>query len=518
LLVLHFFVEEGPFTLTQALLVVSLGWLSLVKFDGMMETMTVTTIIAVDNILRHRRFPWILPLLAASLLCFWIAAGQRLDSLGPFLCHSWQIASGYTEAMMLSGENELLGVGCFLLAAALLCALIGYVAWLRHRFFSLLPLLGLVAIIFINFKHGYVRYDGHEITATVGLLLASMTGLAIVWPMRKEYLRLAGLLQLVVISVLASSTFGSWGPKRELPVQLARTLAIRRLLAPVKMLCKPGYLQEAYETSLAVLRDRYTIPPIKGGVDIYSWNQASLFAYGLRYQGRPVMQSYCAYTAELAELNAAFLRSHCAASNLLFRIEPIDCRFPSLEDGRSWPELLTRYDFKGTTDAEGTFLLLSRSAVPREYHLTPLQNTSACFGERVNPCSTTNGPVWAEIEIKKSVMGSIISALYKPPMLLLSVSLRDGGQYSFRLVPAMARSGFLLSPVIGDNMSFASLVSSNGLARLADREVMSMTIYASTPSGSTACYQSPMQVRFYRLDYPWQDFNGTDVEAGGKTN
>jgi len=517
LLVLHFFVEEGPFTLTQALLVISLGWLSLVKFDGMIETMVVTGVIAADNILRHRRFPWILPLLAVSILCFWIAAWQRLDSLGPYLCHSWQIASGYTEAMML-GNNELPAVGCFLLAAALLCALIGHVAWLRYRFFGLLPLSGLVAILFINFKHGYVRYDGHEITATAGLLLASMTGLAVVWPMKKRHLRLAGFLQLLAISVLASFTFGSWGPRGHLPVQLARTFAIPRLVAPVISLCEPGYSQRAYETTLANVHDRYPVPVLEGGVDLYPNKQIILFAHGLRYQGRPALQSYSAYTSELAELNASYLRSDRAASNILFRVEPTDNRFPSLEDGRSWPELLTRYDVRGTSDAVGSYLLLSRSVAPREYRLTPLQNLPARFGEPVNPPSATNGPVWVEMEIENSMAGSIISALYKPPVLSLTVSLRGGGRHDFRLVPALARSGFLLSPVIEDNMSFASLVSKKGQAWLADREVISMTISACTQSGTTACYRSPMQIRFYRLDYPRQDFDLTHVEAGKRTN
>jgi hypothetical protein len=86
------------------------------------------------------------PLLAASLLFFWVGAGQRLTSIGPYFLNSWRITNSYTEAMMLSGENDLQDIGCFLLVAVLLCALTGYVAWLRHRFFGLLPLLGLVAL------------------------------------------------------------------------------------------------------------------------------------------------------------------------------------------------------------------------------------------------------------------------------------------------------------------------------------------------------------------------------------
>ncbi|MGA2242337.1 MAG: hypothetical protein ABSH11_09920 [Verrucomicrobiota bacterium] len=505
LLFLHFFVEEGSFSPTQALLVVSLGLLSLVKFTGLMESVMVVAVIAADNICRHRRFPWIVPLLAASFLCFWIVAGQHLSSLGLFFLNSWRITSGYTEAMMRTVKNEIQNAGCFLMMATLLCTLIGYVAWLRHRFFGMLPLLGLVAIVFISFKSGYVRNDEHETFAVMGLSVASLAGLAIAWPVAKQSVRLASLLLLVVILFFASSTLSRCFSREQLPEQLARTLDIHRVLAPIKLLSEPGYLREAYEKSLADVRAKYPIPPMGGEGDIYSMNQAILFAYGLRYHARPVVQSYSAYTPELAELNAAWLRTGRAASNLLFIIEPIDHRFPALEDGRSWPELLTRYHLtryhiKNTNDALGTCLLLSRSAVPREYHLTPLQRTSIHFGEPVNPPSATNGLIWAEIEMEKSLIGTMVSTLYKPPILVLTVSLRDGRQFDFRLIPAMARSGFLLSPVIGDTMSFALLASTDGQAQLAGREVMSMTISARTQSGSTICYRLPIQLRFYRLD------------------
>ena len=69
----------------------------------------------------------------------------------------------------------------------------------------------------------------------------------------------------------------------------------------------------------------------------------------------------------------------------------------------------------------------------------------------------------------------------------------------------MAGGGFLLSPLIADTRSFAALAST-GRQDLAGLEVVSMTISAGTESGSTRCYQSPMAVRFYRLDFPRQDF------------
>jgi hypothetical protein len=99
----------------------------------------------------------------------------------------------------------------------------------------------------------------------------------------------------------------------------------------------------------------------------------------------------------------------------------------------------------------------------------------------------------------------VVSSLYKPPVLMLTVSLQDHSQRRFRIVPGMAGGGFLLSPLIADNRSFVELAST-GQQNLTGLEVVSMTISADTGSGATRCYQSSMPVRFYRLDFPLQNF------------
>jgi hypothetical protein len=312
------------------------------------------------------------------------------------------------------------------------------------------------------------------------------------------------LCLLIASTLFASSVFNCWLPGDGLWKQLAGTFSIYNLLAPV-VGPYTGYLRSNYEKNLASERKTHPLPPIEGDADLYSYDQTILFAHTLPYQPRPVIQSYSAYTLELAEMNAAHLRTARAASNILFAIQPINDRFPSLDDGRSWPELLTLYDLKGASDDKGTFLLLSRAAAAREFHLTPLQNTSARFGEPVTLPAATNGPVWVEIEIKKSLAGTVVSTLYKPPVLMLTVSLQDHTERRFRLVPGMAGGGFLLSPLIADTRSFAALAAT-GRHDLAGLEVVSMVISARTGSGSTRCYQSPMAVRFYRLDFPRQDF------------
>jgi len=85
----------------------------------------------------------------------------------------------------------------------------------------------------------------------------------------------------------------------------------------------------------------------------------------------------------------------------------------------------------------------------------------------------------------------VVATLYKPPALQLTVSLQDGRQLVFQVIPGMARSGFLLSPLIKNNRSFVSLAAVDGGRNLTGLEVTAMTISAVTASGSTVVINHP---------------------------
>ena len=504
LLCQHFFMEEPTLTPTQILLAASMGWLSLVKFTNLMECAIVIAVIAADYVFRQRRFPWIVAVWVASLLFFWVAAGQHLDSLEPFLLNSCRITAGYTEAMMLSGETETRAAVCYLLLAALLCVLFGRLAWLRRRYFAVLPTTALGMILFIVFKMGYVRNSWeHEATSAMVLVLVSLMCLAVV---RQGQKRLLGAVMclLVFAMLFASSTFNYWLPGNGLGRQFVQSFRLTSLFAPVAA-SVTGSLRNEYESSLASERKDFLLSSIKGSADLYSYNQIFLFAHGLSYQPRPVIQSYSAYTPELAEMNAAHLRTAQAADNILFAIQPLDGRFPTLDDGLSWPELMTRYDLKGVADAEAKFLLLSRAVAPRTFHLIPLQKVTARMGELIAVPTMIKDPVWVEIVIKKTLAGKLASTFYKPPVLMLEVTLKDDTKHGYRLVPGMAASGFLLSPIIADNASFAALATTGWRQDLASSEVKWLAVSVNTQFGSTAYYQSPIAMRFYCLHCPLPD-------------
>ena len=309
----------------QAALVIALALASLVKFNVLVDTAMVLACITLDDIFRRRRFPWLAPLFAAAVLGFWVAARQPLSGLAPFLRTVPLLTSGYTEAVMLTGPDALLDAVCFLLAAAMVCALAGYATWVRHRLPGIFALLGFAFLLFTAFKHGNVRHDFHEAAATLDLSLLSLAALAAAWPLRNSLVgtrsnaslnksdavarvpAIVCLLPTALVLLFTAVVFGRYFD-RGLPAHLLETFTPRNLLGPAKPLLDPAYLPKGYEGYLADLRDSTPLPPIQGTVDTYPGNASALLAWGYDYHPRPVMQSLVAYTPQLEELNAAFLR------------------------------------------------------------------------------------------------------------------------------------------------------------------------------------------------------------------
>jgi hypothetical protein len=511
LLLLHFSVEERPFTVTQAMLVISLALLSLIKHSIFTIAVVTVLIIAADNVFRQRRFPWIVLAFAGGIFFFWVLAGQRLSWFGLFLRGASEIVNGYTEAMMWQQPTDKVDILRFWGVAIAVGALVGYVVCKQHRLFGLLPLLGFAFIVFAAFKYGYVRHDGHEVAATNLLLLAALLWLPVAWCIvwqRSRWLIPAVLLPLICATLLASLSLRHYANVGLFSV-LAKQLSVQNLLAPAKIFRE--FLEDrqhsfrSYNAYGAGLRAG-TFPnlDIHGSADVYPLSQTLALPLGLTCRPRPIFQSYSAYTPKLAEMNAAHLRSDRAADHILFDVWTIDGRFGSQDDSLSWPELLTRYDITGAAER---YILMKKSVTPRQYKLTPIGETVARFDETIEIPSMIGGPIWVRINIRQSLYGNIIAMLYRPTRVSLTVSTRSGRAYVGRLLTATARAGFLLSPLVENRQSFFALASTNWQHELADLEVASARITSDGGTAEASCYQSPVRLRFYRLDFQRQDLS-----------
>ena len=514
LLLLHFFVEERPFSLIQATLAASLSLLSLIKHSIFIIAVVTVLIVAADNLFRQRRFPWIVLAFAGGIFFFWVLAGQQLTGFGVFLCGASEIISGYTEAMMRWQPTDKVDVLRYWEVAIALCVLVGYVAYEQHRLFGLLPLLGFVFIVFVAFKHGYVRHDEHEIPATNLLLLAALLWLPVAWcivSQKRRWLAPAVLLPLIFATPLALLSLERYANGGLVSV-LAQQLTARNLSASTKIFHEDRQQSLcSYDANLANSRTGLPNLQVHGSTDVYPLSKTPALASGLTCRPRPIFQSYSAYTPKLAEMNAAHLRSDRAPDHILFDVWTIDGRVAAQDDGLSWPELLTRYDVTGMT---GQYVLMKKSVTPRQYQLTPIGETVASFDERIQIPSMIGGPIWVRIDIRRSLYGKIVAMLYRPPRVLLTLFTRSGRASGGRLLPGEARAGFLLSPVVENRQSFFALASTNWQHELSDLEVVSARITAGDGKAVASQYESPaVRVRFYHLDFQRPESAGQSFQA-----
>ena len=234
-------------------------------------------------------------------------------------------------------------------------------------------------------------------------------------------------------------------------------------------------------------------------VDAYGFDQWVLMEGGVRYDPRPILQSYLAYTPALSRLNARFLRSADAPNQLLMQVTAIDGHYPSMEDALSWLPLLSDYQPRQPIDASLPVLPLQRRSKALGVDLLPYPATTATFGQLV-PVPDVHGLVWAHLDVQLTPLGTLLQAAFKAPPLDMIVITADGTHRTFRLIPANARGGFLLSPAVLDNPSFAALTPAFDTPGLRSTRVTAVAVVPDPVGEVPGCYRKEFAVQFSRLE------------------
>jgi hypothetical protein len=433
-------------------LVTVLALAGLIKFTFMIAAATAVGGAALASVLR-RRVPWEVPAWVSLVVLWWVAAGQPPGDLPLFIGRSLEVAGGYSAGMSTNGYAPEIAYALAVMTVSAAAVLVA--GWRRDRLKAAGEAGAFATLSFLAFKAGFVRHDGHVLvaaTTAVGMML---------WYFPACW-RVGGAARLLATGGLlgglafAAQAFGHYTPGGLLRALAAPAGQIPAAVqAGVRMADGTEELAAAFDANMAAIRAGSPLPTITGTVDVYPWAIAVPVAWKYAYRPRPVFQSYQANTPTLAELNADHLRGPDAPETVLFDVQPIDAQYPSLADGPSWLELLSRYDVR---DAAAPFVILDRRATPVGYALEPLVDMEARVERLVSVPTSDSGWIWAVIDMRETFEGRVLTAAFKPPYVAIDVRTRDGARRSFRLVPGMAAAGFLLSPVIDSRSEFALLL------------------------------------------------------------
>lgn len=377
----------------------------------------------------------------------WWALGQSFAELPSWLANSARIAAGYSTAMSLDGRplvTQLAYVAVLLGVAALVLRFASEPRSRRELAFACAAAL----CLFVAAKAGLVRRASHPVTL-FGFVALSVSIAGSTAP-RAWSRASATALRLAAASVMIAGTSLTMRVRAAdfVPAQLHETLVhaltnATRLAEPARTLAELEREREHACAAVALPRVRAAVRD--ADVDLLPSSQGIVFANGLAWRPRPVLQSYCTFDAELQQLDAAFYAAASAPEFVLFEAGTLDWRLPNMDDAPAIVELARCYE---PALAEQGWLLWRRksSAVPQTAPTLVLERELA-FGETFEwPAASARGAYLLALDVETTLAGRAWSALSRAAPLYLEVWTDDGDYQKTRIVPEMMRTGVLVSP------------------------------------------------------------------------
>lgn len=401
----------------------------------------------------RREAAWLAGSFAVVFLGLWVGHHQNLAALPDFFRYGLQVSLGYVEAMAVYEQPAMLVVGLGALLSIVAYAFL-YLYHQADRRAALAAVLLLGAVIYINWKHGFVRADGHVLAHFIMCLLVVCS-----YPALTDDNRAHGRAKGAALWLAAAFSFAGIGLVSLPAVTQAPGGWNLRVHAVVSALLDPAAYRRSLDSGLNQLAKRIDQPNLRnlveqGTVDHLGGDQVYTLLNRFNYTPRPAIQGYTTYTEALNRLDEQFYRGDRRPQFVIQRFETIDGRFPTLDDSLTLRLVLQNYDY---VMEEGGLLLWERPAqfvVPGPETETVLLQRTARFGETIAVPDNGGRPVWAVVKVKPNVLGRLRKFFYKPPLLYLDTKDQAGAADHFQLIRAMAATGFILNPFFtrGDDL------------------------------------------------------------------
>jgi hypothetical protein len=395
---------------------------------------------------------------AISLALLWFLAGQGPGNVIPFVVNALEFSSLYNDAMALHEPLNLTIIGAALVFLASIRLLVLFIVALRQRdieavgasvFFGLLT--------FLAWKHGFVRAGGHTyiffffITAAAPLLMLTRFDCE-----RREsrlWLSVKAILCAGIVAggLLGIEKIGGWpNPITRLASNNLQLLgSLRSDLGRLEQQLQANKIAEALNETKKIV-DRETIDNFGIVPGVIAMNE-------LNYRGRPMPIRFMALGSSFQEKNAAFYRDDNKAPHYVLMTEgSVDGRLLAQDDAPAFLELLAKY--RPVLMENGTVLFERRADHAGNIEFVPLSETSGRF-EETFPIPLGRGRhVWACVDIRTSLLGSLYKMLYKLPQINIRLSRSDsrgsGWPKVSKFIPIKGGSCFLAAPLINTNWDF----------------------------------------------------------------
>lgn len=427
-----------------------------------MVVFAIPAFIIVDLLSVYRReVPYKTAWLLLCSTAFFVGSGQALRNLPAYVEASLEVLKGYTGAMSIAGNFGELSI--WIVTCLVVVGIASKAAWpaVRRggagRWTALAHVLLLLGYLGVISKAGFVRHDGHSMTAWIGLFLAIPLITVASQPLNVRRALLVAPLMICFLFIIIPSVrqFG-WSaidPLTAAQRAIASAKAVAQFaVGPTQWLASQDLQLRAAQ---AMVKQAANLPAIPGSVDVIPSRQGEVLASGLDYRPRPTLQEYTTYSRSLIERNREFFSSGRSPDYILFAPGSIDGRHPASAEGALWPLFLKNYE---PVELGYDLLTLRKRSQPLPPIELPGVTEEGRLGERIAVPRTRN-PLFVKIDARLSLLGRVAEAALKAPALKLRALYDNGSTEEFRLIPEIAREGAILVPTISTNRAFLRLYS-----------------------------------------------------------
>ncbi len=442
----------------RLILLLALTMLASIKFTNLMLATFVIAVSVAHALWSHRNRDALITIsiFAGGFIATWLLCGQNPLNLPKYIRSSWAISQGYTEAMGLPTPWAPLWKA-FVVLGTIGSYLLFHIRLNPDKPKALANATLLAGFIFMNWKHGFVRADGHMI----GFFFCSLLPFTTYPRLLEDPPRFR---HLHYIAFLLAGGLSIWGTESALPATARNSLAIieSKIRTNLVRTFNLADTQQEYESRLLLAKASVELPAIKkvvgrASVDQLGHEQATIIFNGFNYRPRPIIQSYTVFTPYLAKLNGDFYTSKQAPDYVLLKIQTIDGRMPMMDDPEVWRLQPHRYDFVRSELGYQLWRRLPHRFDKNATELKPLLSTALPINQKL--FLEKNKHIWARIELKRTLLGRLHSFLYKPVDVMLLLTDNDGNDMTFRVPLSQASAGFIISPIIEDAAAYATFAN-----------------------------------------------------------
>lgn len=448
-----------------------LAALGLDKFSFLSAISLLFLISIFFGILRrkYRRQMLLLSIFLAISVILWIFTGQSIVNIPIYVSNYLNMALAYNSVMC---ANSLDGWQIFACAAMLLLLLFAFYTFRNcHKIsfgvnseetssckFEIK--IFILLILWVSFKYGMGRHDLHqnafwEFTMLVSLLIPSVfynTYNTLILK-RTAFLVYVISLLCLISGVLIEIQYGY----NLIELMSSKTRANYTMLSQESL---SEYRQELEKEQTDINRKEASLPAFadiiqKDTVDVYNFRQNYALLNSFNYKPRPVFQSHMSFTKKLMEKNQQSILTN-PSQFIIFNQETIDNRLGTMDDNLWLAEVINNYDL---VSSERNLLLLRKKDNFQKVNRYMIAEGIVDFNDEIIVPHDEAKRSSISLNIEQTILGKIVSMLWKPPIIELELVTDEGNVFTKRIIPSMTKTPVYIDGIIDNNNDVINLVN-----------------------------------------------------------